>query len=226
MVKGGGDKGRKHGRSQTVLNGSQPLVQRQEGTPASTDGSANDGSKDGEGKLGRGNGGRCESGQEGYDITAHRFVKDNAHGLENIGKFQNFSQRGNIGVEQVRNKDRNRVGVNGERDGNGVQENGDQNTATRASHGQVDQLVGGWGVALEFFEHFAAMQKGVSDHAHVFDFVGVHEHKVSKLIVQNPGGGILWDIVHGGRGWLRHFCFSLSEWHGCTFFSLECCSSL
>jgi len=168
VIKGGGDKGRKHGRSQTVLDGRQSLVHWQKGTPAAADRSADDGPKDGDGKLGGGNGGRRDAGKERHDVATNALVKDNDHGLKNNGEFQDFPQAGDIGVDQIRRNDGDRVGIDGQRDGDFVQKNGDQNSATRAGQGQVDELVGGRGVGLEFFEYLAAVHKGVSEHAHVF----------------------------------------------------------
>lgn len=77
--------------------------------------------------------------------------------LENIGDLQDFPHDREVGVEKERNGDRDRIGVLGERDGNCIDKNRDQNSSSSACHDHIDKLIRERSIA-DRFEYFAAYE--------------------------------------------------------------------
>lgn len=50
------------------------------------------------------------------------------------------------------------------------------------------------------------MHKGIAEHAHVLDVVGVHEQELGEPRVEHPGGGVN-NLFHNG---------GLAHLHGCS----------
>ena len=71
-------------------------------------------------------------------------------------------------MQEVRDHDGDRVGINGQRHGDCVEKDGDNDSSPGAGHGETNNLVRKGFVATDLLEELAAVQEGVSDHAHVF----------------------------------------------------------
>mmetsp|Transcript_12142 Transcript_12142/g.33400 ORF Transcript_12142/g.33400 Transcript_12142/m.33400 type:complete len:220 (+) Transcript_12142:168-827(+) len=210
MVKGGGDERGEHGRCQSLLlDGIQTLAQWQEGTAASCDRTAEDRSEHGKIEFAGWNGSAGGLGQLDDDERAHDFVQEHDCRLEHKGQGEDFPQDRETGVQHVRDEDGDGVGIRHKWDGDGVDEDGDHDATAGAGHDHVDEAVGEWCLVADGGKDLATVHEGVSQHAHVFNLIGVHERELSKAIVQDPSAGISGSCV----------CWLGSSW--CLLFTSE-----
>lgn len=77
--------------------------------------------------------------------------------LEDSGKIQHFTQNGEVGVDHVGDENGNGVGINSKIHGNGVDQDRDDGTTTRAGKDHVDKSVHKGGLGINIGKHLASV---------------------------------------------------------------------
>lgn len=89
-------------------------------------------------------------------------------------------------MQEVRDKDGNGIRILTQVDGNGIDQDRDDGTATGAGKNHVDKAVSKGGAGTDLGKELAAMEIGVAEHAHVFlcAAVGEADGKKSQSVIK------------------------------------------
>mmetsp|Transcript_26588 Transcript_26588/g.55541 ORF Transcript_26588/g.55541 Transcript_26588/m.55541 type:complete len:322 (-) Transcript_26588:500-1465(-) len=177
---------RDHGISHPFQNRIQPLVHRQERSAAPADGSAHDGSEEGEGEEGGGDGGIGGEGECQDHFRSYAFVQYDDARLNPRNESNDLPNDRKVIVNRKRYQNGNGIRIVRDRDGDLIDEERNEDSAAGAGEDHADEFVREGRILGCRGEYFAAMQEGVSQHAHVQHRRLMHEEEIGDVVVDHP----------------------------------------
>mmetsp|Transcript_6437 Transcript_6437/g.10671 ORF Transcript_6437/g.10671 Transcript_6437/m.10671 type:complete len:227 (-) Transcript_6437:22-702(-) len=201
-----GKQGGKHVRSETILDRIKALVQREESPTAPSNGSTKDRPEYGESKITCWDGRSSRHRKLHNDIRPLCLVKENNQSRKERRKSHHFAKDREVVVQNEGSKNSNRIGIRRKRYRDRVDEDRNHDSTSSTSENQRNELVRQRGGRWDLTEDLRSVKERVSEHAHVLDFVRVHDQELRETVVEQPSRRIGWRFfglitaTHGGKG--------------------------